>query len=58
MGNELANAESDRFKFVVDLSILEQGETSVSSEEDRIMASLSCQAKEGKMIVDLEKSLI
>ena len=43
MVNELANSESDLLKFVVDLSILELGETSVSSEEDRIMASLSHQ---------------
>ena len=58
MVNELANDESDRFKFVDDLSVLELGEKSVSSEADRIMASLSRQAEEGKMIVNREKSLI
>ena len=51
MVNKLANDESDRFKFVDDLSI-QLGEKGVSSEADRIMVGLSRQAEEGKMIVN------
>ena len=58
MVNELANVETDCFKFVDDLSVLELGKKSVSSKADRIMASLSRQAEEGKMIVNHEKSLV
>ena len=58
MVNELANDETDCFKFVDDLSVLKLGKKSVSSKADKIMASLSRQAEEGKMIVNREKSLV
>ena len=58
MVNELTNDESDRFKFVYDLSVLELGEKSVSSETDRIAATLSREAEEDKMIVNREESLV
>jgi len=58
MVKELANNRSDCFKLIDDLSVLELGEKIISSEVDRIMASLSRKAGEGKIIVNREKSLV